>query len=50
MSGACSTDGGQQRCIQSFGWEMTEGEQLEDLDTDRRIILKWFIRKWDGLD
>jgi len=33
-----------------FWWgDLTEGKQLEDLGTDR-IILKWFIRKWNGLD
>jgi hypothetical protein len=41
MGGACGTDGEQQKCIQSFGFgDLTEGEHLKDLGTDRRIILK----------
>jgi len=27
--------------------DLTEGEQLKDLGTDRRIILKWISKKWD---
>jgi hypothetical protein len=31
--------------------DLTEGEQLKDLGTDRRIILKWISKKWDrGID
>jgi hypothetical protein len=36
------TCGRQERCIQGFFWEETrEGDHLEDLGVDRRIILKW---------
>jgi hypothetical protein len=46
LSGACGTG----EVHSEFWWgDQTEGKQLEDLSTDRRIILKWFIRKWDGM-
>jgi hypothetical protein len=27
---------------------MWEGEHFEDQGVDRRIILKWFLEKWNG--
>ena len=27
--------------------DLTDGEQLKDLGTDRRIILKWISKTWD---
>jgi len=39
---------GEQRRIQGFGGEnLRERDQLGDPGVDRRIILKWIIRKWD---
>jgi hypothetical protein len=40
MGGACSKYG--ERCIQGFGWgRLKEGDHLEDLGPDGRIMLKW---------
>jgi hypothetical protein len=27
---------------------LTERDQWEDTDVDRKIILRWIFRKWDG--
>jgi hypothetical protein len=48
MGGACGRYGGEQWCIQGFGWgDLREGDHLEDTGVDRRIILRWIFKKWD---
>jgi hypothetical protein len=43
VSETCGRCGGQESCIQGFGWgDPWEGDHLEDLDIAGRIILKWF--------
>ena len=43
MGGACSTYGGEERCMQGFGGETGK----EDPGVDGRIILRWIFREWD---
>jgi len=39
--------GGQERCIQDFGWENLRGKHfLKDPGVDGKIILKWI---WYGV-
>jgi hypothetical protein len=31
-----------------LGWgNLREGDHVEDIDVDVRIILKWIVQKWD---
>ena len=48
MGGACSTHGGQERCIQGFGGRSEGKNHLEDPGVDDRILLKCIFKKWDG--
>jgi hypothetical protein len=43
MAGACSTYGGDGRCIQGLMGKPRE----RDPDVDGRIILRYIFRKWD---
>jgi hypothetical protein len=46
MGWACGTCGGQERCIQGFGWgDLEERNHFENLDPDGKIILKWISKK-----
>ena len=48
MSRACSTYGGEDRCVQGFSGEnLREGDFLAP-GFDGRIILKWIFETWEG--
>jgi hypothetical protein len=48
MGSACSTYGGQGKCIQRFGWEnLKEGDHLKYLNVDENKI-KWIFKKYVG--
>ena len=34
-----------------FWWgDLRERDHMEDLSLDGRVILKWVLKEWDGLD
>jgi hypothetical protein len=49
MGCACSTYGGEQRCIKGFcGKTVRDRGHLGDPNVDVTIILRWIFRKWVG--
>jgi hypothetical protein len=48
MGGACGMYGGRRGMCREVCWiNVQEGDHLEDLNVDERIISKWFLRKRD---
>ena len=45
---ACSTYGGDQKCMKVLVVNQRKRDHLEYPCVDRRIILKWIVSKWDG--
>jgi len=37
---------GLERCIELWWGNLREGDHVEDIDVDGRIILKWIVKKW----
>jgi hypothetical protein len=49
MDGACGNYGRQGVVRTRLWWgDLRESDKLKDLGLDRRIILKWTFKKWDG--
>ena len=48
LNAACSTYGGEERCIQVLVGRPKGKRQLGRSGVDGRILLKWIIKKWDG--
>jgi hypothetical protein len=48
MGGACSTYGGEERCVQGFGGRNLEIDHVEDLGIGGRIILNSMLRNYNG--
>jgi hypothetical protein len=49
MGRARGTYVGQERCIQNFsGGHLRKRDHFEYPGADRRIILKWIFKNWDG--
>ena len=48
-AGACGTYGGRESGAQGFGWEPEGKRYWRDQDVDGRIILRWILRKWEGV-
>jgi hypothetical protein len=47
MGGECSTYGGEERCVQGFGWgDLRERDHWGDADADGRIIFKKIFKKY----
>jgi hypothetical protein len=48
MGEACSTYGERRNVDMVLVGNIKEGNNLKDTGVERRIILRWIFRKWDG--
>jgi len=49
MGRACNTSGGEKSKFKVLMGKTRGRDNLEDLDINGRIILRWNFRKWDGV-
>ena len=50
MGGACGTYGGRERYARGFWWgNLRERDHWGGQDVDGRIILRWILRKFEGV-
>ena len=40
---------GEEKCLQSFGGDLKERDNLEDLSVDETVILKWALKEHNGM-
>jgi hypothetical protein len=45
MGGACSSNGGDERCAQHFDWGASKEEANLNIYVPSRIILKWIVNR-----
>jgi hypothetical protein len=50
MGRACSTHGGKRNACRVFWESQKERDNYEDLDVGGRIMLKWILEGWGGVD
>jgi hypothetical protein len=48
MGGTCSIYGGERGVYRILVGKPEEKDHLEDVGVDRKIMLRWIYRQWDG--
>ena len=49
MGGACGTYGERRGVYRTLVGNLREGDHWGDPDVDGKIILRWILRKWEGV-